>query len=96
MVNHLLPKNSLTYLTALLTSTQSFLSKILWMKTTGKTGNFDCAASEFYNEETGKYDLKGEGENGQSFTAEEFVDLLDSIVDKYPIVSIEDPLDENN
>ena len=44
----------------------------------------------------GKYDLKGEGENGQSFTAEEFVDLLDSIVDKYPIVSIEDPLDENN
>lgn len=57
---------------------------------------FDCAASEFYNEETGKYDLKGEGENGQSFTAEEFVALLDSIVDKYPIVSIEDPLDENN
>ncbi|TYA05523.1 phosphopyruvate hydratase [Lactobacillus sp. CAB1-7] len=57
---------------------------------------FDCAASEFYNEETGKYDLKGEGENGQLFTAEEFVDLLDSIVDKYPIVSIEDPLDENN
>ncbi|MCT0194038.1 phosphopyruvate hydratase [Lactiplantibacillus plantarum] len=57
---------------------------------------FDCAASEFYNEETGKYDLKGEGENGQSFTAEEFVDLLNSIVDKYPIVSIEDPLDENN
>ncbi|MCH8631212.1 phosphopyruvate hydratase [Lactiplantibacillus plantarum] len=57
---------------------------------------FDCAASEFYNEETGKYDLKGEGKNGQSFTAEEFVDLLDSIVDKYPIVSIEDPLDENN
>ncbi|KGA84388.1 enolase, partial [Escherichia coli] len=57
---------------------------------------FDCAASEFYNEETGKYDLKGEGENGKSFTAEEFVDLLDSIVDKYPIVSIEDPLDENN
>ncbi|WP_318767024.1 phosphopyruvate hydratase [Lactiplantibacillus carotarum] len=57
---------------------------------------FDCAASEFYNTETGKYDLKGEGENGKSFTAEEFVDLLDSIVDKYPIVSIEDPLDENN
>ncbi|WP_137626045.1 phosphopyruvate hydratase [Lactiplantibacillus pingfangensis] len=57
---------------------------------------FDCAASEFYNEETGKYDLKGEGENGKSFTAEEFVDLLDSIVDKYPIISIEDPLDENN
>ncbi|WP_412988600.1 phosphopyruvate hydratase [Pediococcus siamensis] len=53
---------------------------------------FDCAASEFYNTETKKYDLKGDG---KSYTAEEFVDLLDSIVDKYPVVSIEDPLDEN-
>jgi len=53
---------------------------------------FDCAASEFYNTETKKYDLKGDG---KSYTASEFVDLLDSIVDKYPVVSIEDPLDEN-
>ncbi|GEL14671.1 phosphopyruvate hydratase [Pediococcus cellicola] len=53
---------------------------------------FDCAASEFYNTETKKYDLKGDG---KSYTAEEFVDLLDGIVDKYPVVSIEDPLDEN-
>ena len=53
---------------------------------------FDCAASEFYNSETKKYDLKGDG---KSYTASEFVDLLDGIVDKYPVVSIEDPLDEN-
>ena len=54
---------------------------------------FDCAASEFYNEKTGKYDMKGDG---KSYSAEELVDLLSGLVDKYPIVSIEDPLDENN
>ncbi|AMV60014.1 Enolase [Pediococcus damnosus] len=53
---------------------------------------FDCAASEFYNADTKKYDLKGDG---KSYTASEFVDLLDGIVEKYPVVSIEDPLDEN-
>ena len=53
---------------------------------------FDCAASEFYNTETKKYDLKGDG---KSYTADEFVTLLESIVDKYPVISIEDPLDEN-
>ena len=53
---------------------------------------FDCASSEFYNTETKTYDLKGDG---KSYTAEEFVSLLESIVDKYPVVSIEDPLDEN-
>ncbi|MYV05430.1 MULTISPECIES: phosphopyruvate hydratase [Furfurilactobacillus] len=53
---------------------------------------FDCAASEFYNTDTKKYDLVGDG---KSYTAEEFTDLLEGIVDKYPIVSIEDPLDEN-
>ena len=53
---------------------------------------FDCAASEFYNSETKKYDLVGDG---KSYTADEFVGLLESIVDKYPVISIEDPLDEN-
>ncbi|WP_172189120.1 phosphopyruvate hydratase [Lentilactobacillus kribbianus] len=53
---------------------------------------FDCAASEFYNAETKKYDLVGDG---KSYTADEFVGLLESIVDKYPVISIEDPLDEN-
>ena len=54
---------------------------------------FDCASSEYYNSETGKYDMKGDG---KSYTAAEIVDLLDGLVEKYPIVSIEDPLDENN
>ncbi|WP_283678111.1 phosphopyruvate hydratase [Lentilactobacillus sp. Marseille-Q4993] len=53
---------------------------------------FDCAASEFYNTETKKYDLVGDG---KSYTADEFVGLLEEIVDKYPVISIEDPLDEN-
>ncbi|AQW21863.1 phosphopyruvate hydratase [Lentilactobacillus curieae] len=53
---------------------------------------FDCASSEFYNTETKKYDLVGDG---KSYTAEEFVGLLEEIVDKYPVISIEDPLDEN-
>ena len=53
---------------------------------------FDCAASEFYNTETKKYDLKGDG---KSYTADEFVSLLEGIVDKYPVISIEDSLDEN-
>ncbi|PWF99446.1 phosphopyruvate hydratase [Levilactobacillus bambusae] len=53
---------------------------------------FDCAASEFYNADTKKYELEGDGKD---YTADEFVSLLEGIVDKYPIVSIEDPLDEN-
>ncbi|KRN43179.1 phosphopyruvate hydratase [Fructilactobacillus fructivorans] len=53
---------------------------------------FDCAASEFYNADTKKYNLVGDG---KSYTADEFITLLDEIVDKYPIISIEDPLDEN-
>lgn len=53
---------------------------------------FDCASSEFYDPKTKKYNLVGDG---CSYTASEFVDLLESIVDKYPIISIEDPLDEN-
>ncbi|USS86948.1 MULTISPECIES: phosphopyruvate hydratase [Fructilactobacillus] len=53
---------------------------------------FDCAASEFYNTDTKKYDLVGDG---KSYTASEFVALLDSLIEKYPIISIEDPLDEN-
>ncbi|GEK28790.1 phosphopyruvate hydratase [Furfurilactobacillus siliginis] len=53
---------------------------------------FDCAASEFYNKETKEYELVGDGKN---YSAAEFTDLLESIVDKYPVVSIEDPLDEN-
>ncbi|MFD1672539.1 phosphopyruvate hydratase [Agrilactobacillus yilanensis] len=53
---------------------------------------FDCASSEFYNTDTRKYELKGDGKD---YTPAEFTNLLESIVDKYPIISIEDPLDEN-
>ncbi len=53
---------------------------------------FDVASSEFYNAETKKYVTVADG---KEYTASEFTDLLESLVDKYPVVSIEDPLDEN-
>jgi len=51
----------------------------------------DCAASEFYD--NGKYNLHGEG---KILTAAEFVDYLAKLVDKYPIISIEDGLHESD
>lgn len=51
----------------------------------------DCAASEFYKD--GKYVLEGEG---KSFTSAEFVDYLAGLAAKYPIISIEDGLDESD
>ncbi len=51
----------------------------------------DAAASEFYK--NGKYELTSEG---KSLTAAEFVDVLAGWVDKYPILSIEDGLDESD
>lgn len=51
----------------------------------------DCAASEFYKD--GKYDLAGEG---KVFDSNGFSDFLKSLADQYPIVSIEDGLDESD
>jgi enolase len=51
----------------------------------------DCAASEFYVD--GKYDLKGEG---KAFDSEGFADFLADLAARYPIVSIEDGLDESD
>ena len=51
----------------------------------------DCAASEFYN--NGVYSLKSEN---SKLTNIELVDYLDSLCNAYPIISIEDPLDEND
>ncbi|AHD04128.1 phosphopyruvate hydratase [Paenibacillus larvae] len=51
----------------------------------------DVASTEFYKD--GKYHLEGEG---KSFTSEEFVDLLASWVDKYPIITIEDGCSEDD
>ena len=51
----------------------------------------DCAASEFHTD--GQYDLRGEG---RVFDAEGFADYLSGLCDQYPIVSIEDALDESD
>ncbi|MFR0672455.1 phosphopyruvate hydratase [Enterobacterales bacterium AW_CKDN230030176-1A_HGKHYDSX7] len=51
----------------------------------------DCAASEFY--EGGKYNLAGEG---KSFDAEGFADYLKGLTERFPIISIEDGLDESD
>ena len=51
----------------------------------------DVASTEFYKD--GKYHLEGEG---KSFTSAEFVDLLASWVEKYPIITIEDGCAEDD
>ncbi len=56
---------------------------------------FDCAASEFYV--NGKYDYtKFEGEKGAIRTSEEQADYLASLTEKYPIISIEDGMAEDD
>ncbi len=51
----------------------------------------DCAASEFYSD--GVYNMKGEG---KKFNSAEFCDYLAELSNKYPILSIEDGLDESD
>ncbi len=51
----------------------------------------DCAASEFYK--NGVYDLAGEG---KQFNSEQFADYLADLSVRYPILSIEDGLDESD
>ena len=51
----------------------------------------DVAASEFYVD--GKYNLVGEG---RSLTTEELINFYVELTSKYPIISIEDPVDEND
>jgi enolase len=51
----------------------------------------DCAASEFYRD--GKYHLSGEA---RSFDSNGFSDYLAGLVSAYPILSIEDGLDEGD
>ncbi|MCF6360793.1 MAG: enolase, partial [Cyclobacteriaceae bacterium] len=59
------------------------------------TIGLDCAASEFYVD--GKYDYtKFEGAEGKIRTSAEQVDYLASLIEKYPIDSIEDGCDEND
>ncbi|MBM7690989.1 enolase [Peribacillus deserti] len=54
----------------------------------------DVASSEFFNKETGKYDLAGEGRTGLS--SEDMVAFYEELVNEFPIISIEDGLDEND
>ncbi|MFB7138041.1 phosphopyruvate hydratase [Gottfriedia sp. NPDC056225] len=54
----------------------------------------DVASSEFFNKETGKYDLAGEGRTGVS--SAEMVDFYEQLCNDFPILSIEDGLDEND
>lgn len=54
----------------------------------------DVAASEFYNEEKGKYVFKKSTK--EEYTSAQLVDLYASWTAKYPLVSIEDGLDEND
>ena len=51
----------------------------------------DCAASEFYKD--GKYHLEGEG---LVLSSAEWIDMMATWVDKYPIISIEDGMAEND
>ena len=51
----------------------------------------DVAASEFYKD--GKYNLAGEG---RSLNTDELINYYEELITKYPIISIEDPVDEND
>lgn len=53
----------------------------------------DVAASEMYDKETDTYNLKGEG---IVLSSDEFVQYYEDLVEKYPIISIEDGLDEDD
>ena len=54
----------------------------------------DVAASEFYNTETKMYDLKKSGQGSK--TTDEMIAWYDELVEKYPIISIEDGLGERD
>ncbi|MCT4597184.1 MAG: phosphopyruvate hydratase [Vallitalea sp.] len=59
----------------------------------------DAAASELYNEETGKYHFPGESKmKGEEVvrTSEEMVDYYEDLLNKFPIISLEDGLDEED
>jgi enolase len=59
----------------------------------------DVAASEFYNDKDLKYDLDFKQENNdgsQKISGEQIIDLYKSFVEEYPVVSIEDPFDQDD
>ena len=54
----------------------------------------DVAASEFYDQDLKKY--KFHWSTGEEFTTDELIDYYEELISKYPIISIEDPVDEND
>lgn len=54
----------------------------------------DVAASEFYDKELGKYKFKWS--TGEEFSTDELINYYEDLISKYPIISIEDPVDEND
>lgn len=58
----------------------------------------DAATSELYSEEDGMYHFPGEsGEGGEVIrSADEMIALFEELTDTYPLISIEDPLDEDD
>ena len=54
---------------------------------------FDVASSEFYDHEKKIYTLAGEPDK-KEYTTDEFIDYLENLIEKYPVVSVEDPLAE--
>jgi enolase 1/2/3 len=53
----------------------------------------DAGSSEFYNNDTKKYELKGEG---KSVTSSEMLDIYESWLKDYPILALEDPFDQDD
>jgi len=60
----------------------------------------DVAASEFYNKDTKMYDLDNKNPSGSPAsmkkTADQMIDYYKAWVEKYPLVSIEDPFDQDD
>lgn len=54
----------------------------------------DVAASEFYDKESKKY--KFHWSTGEEFTTDQLIDFYEKLISEYPIISIEDPVDEND
>ena len=54
----------------------------------------DVAASEFFDKNLGKYKFRWS--TGEEFTTDELIAFYEELVSKYPIISIEDPVDEND
>lgn len=70
---------------------QEAVEKASYKLGTDVTLALDCASSEFYKD--GQYQLSGEG---KSFDSEGFADYLAGLCERYPIVSIEDGMDESD